>query len=171
MAGNLKVVIDKSAQFARLARGLQALTGQQVMVGIPAADAERRADPETGKRPPINNAGIGYIMEHGAPDAGIPARPHMESGIADVQPRIETALRDAALAAMKGDAAAVTRSLNAAGLIAQAGIRRKITTGPFQPLAESTLAARRRRGRSGEKPLIDTGQYRNSITYVIRKRR
>jgi hypothetical protein len=31
------------------------------------------------------------------------------------------------------------------------------------------LRARRARGRTGDVPLVDTGELRNSITYVIRK--
>src|SRR5260363_213287 len=64
----------------------------------------------------------------------------------------------------------------------------KMTEGPFKPRAESTLQARARRGRIGAaielerrrrghtpenanaKPLIDTGQLRKSITYVVRKK-
>jgi hypothetical protein len=70
----------------------------------------------------------------------------------------------------------------------QNAVRTKITDGPFAPLADSTLRARARRGRKGAvaelksraqgnapnnanaKPLIDTGQLRKSITYVVRKK-
>ena len=57
---------------------------------------------------------------------------------------------------------------HAAGLIAQNSVRRTLTTAAYRPLSERTLAERRARGRTGTKPLIDTGQYRNSITYVVR---
>jgi hypothetical protein len=57
---------------------------------------------------------------------------------------------------------------NKAGLIAESSVRKKINEGPFEPLAPKTLQERKRRGRTGEKPLIDTGQLRNSVTYVIR---
>jgi hypothetical protein len=33
-----------------------------------------------------------------------------------------------------------------------------------------TLERRRAKGRTGTKPLIDTGQLRNAITYVLRKK-
>ena len=35
-------------------------------------------------------------------------------------------------------------------------------------LAPVTLAQRRRRGRTGEKPLIDTAQMQRSVTHVVR---
>ena len=65
---------------------------------------------------------------------------------------------------------AVLTAKNKAGLIAQNSVKATITAGEgFAPLAESTLAARKRRGVSRTKPLIDTGSLLNSITYVIRK--
>ena len=70
--------------------------------------------------------------------------------------------------ALKGDADAGDKALHSAGLIAQNAVRNKITEGPFVPLAPMTLAKRKARGRTGEKPLIDSGAYRNAQTYVIR---
>jgi hypothetical protein len=50
-------------------------------------------------------------------------------------------------------------------------VRAFITAGQgFAPLAAATLAARRRKGRTGTKPLIDTGQLRRAITYVLRRK-
>ncbi len=54
------------------------------------------------------------------------------------------------------------------GLMGQDAVRGKITSGPFVPLAPATLRARKAKGRTGEKPLIDTGQLRAAYTYVIR---
>ena len=74
----------------------------------------------------------------------------------------------------------------AAGLVAQNGIKDIITAGNFEPLALSTVRARAKRGSAGAlaeiqsrdagnapnsentRPLIDTGQLRNSISFVIR---
>jgi len=50
-------------------------------------------------------------------------------------------------------------------------VKAKISSGPFKKLADATLAARRRRGRTGTKPLQDTDQLLNSVTYVMRKTR
>lgn len=64
-------------------------------------------------------------------------------------------------------------SMNAAGLQAQNIVRQYIVnqTG-FVPLSPKTIMARRNRrksGKAGEKALIDTGSFINSITYVIAK--
>lgn len=147
--------------------GIAILATNRVMVGVPAEDAERSQDDD--ERGPINNAALLYIHENGAPEAGIPARASLVPGIESVQGKIEEGLRAAADDAVEGRVDGVMRKLAAIGLIAQNAVRRKITTGPFTPLAPKTLAARRRRGRTGDKPLIDTAQMRAAVTYVLRK--
>jgi hypothetical protein len=97
-------------------------------------------------------------------------------------------LKRAAQLALKSDPAGFERMLNALGLLAQNNIRAKIAEGIPPPLALSTILGRLKastgiagaraelRRRMGgappsmdlAKPLIATGQLRNSITYVIR---
>ncbi len=145
------------------------LTKSQVLVGVPGANTPRNADEEEAKKgEPINNATIGYIMEFGAPNANIPARPHLMPGISDAKDTIADQLKKGAQQALAGKAGAADIALNKVGLIASSAVKARITEGPFTPLAETTLRARRARGRTGEKPLLDTGQYRNAQTYVIR---
>ncbi|WP_223840741.1 hypothetical protein [Pseudomonas extremaustralis] len=151
---------------SKVLASIQDLANKQVLVGIPASKAER----EEGDEEPINNAQLGYIHEYGSPKANIPARPFLNPGIARTQESINNHLKKAAKAAMDGNSEKVDVELNATGLIAQAGARNEINSGTFEALAPATLAARRRRGRTGDKPLIDTGQLRNSITYVIREK-
>ncbi|WP_232317463.1 hypothetical protein [Ralstonia sp. NT80] len=171
------MTVDKLAQVLKT---ISALATKEVLVGVPQANDERKDDE------PINNAAIGYIMETGSPVNNVPARPHLVPGIQDVQEEVADQLQKGAVAALSGSQSGVTKALNAAGMIGQRGVRAKITDGPFTPLAESTLRARARRGRKGAakelasraagnepdnanaKPLIDTGQYRQSITYVVR---
>lgn len=159
----MKITTDN---VAKVLASIQELAGKQVMVGIPASKAER----EEGDTEPINNAQLGYIHEYGAPASNIPARPFLIPGVAHAQESINNHLQKAAKAAMNGDDEKVDVELNATGLIAQAGARNEINSGAFEALSASTLAARRKRGRTGDKPLIDTGQLRNAITYVIRKK-
>lgn len=149
---------------------VQALVQKELLVGIPASTAAR--DPEAGE-PPIDNATLGYIHEFGAPAANIPARPFLIPGIQSATDRIGKRLQRAAEAAMDGDGDEVDAQYDAAGIIAQNAVRRRITDGPFVPLKPATLAARKRRKppRTGEKPLLDTGQLRRSITYVVRTRK
>lgn len=142
-----------------LLRRMAAVAQRDVLVGIPAG--EQRDDGPT-------NAEIGYQNEFGSPANNIPARPHLIPGVAAVQDKAVARLTQAASAAATGRMSDAERHLHAAGLIAQNSVRRTLTTAAYHPLSERTLAERRARGRTGTKPLIDTGQYRNSITYVVR---
>lgn len=150
---------------AAVLAAIQGLVSRQVLVGIPSAKAERQND-EPGE--PINNAQLGYIHEFGSPQANIPARPFLLPGVEMVEDKVADRLQKAAKAAIKGDSNKVEAELHAAGLAAQAGARFQLNSGEHEALAPSTVAARRRRGRTGDKPLVDTGQLRNSITYVVR---
>lgn len=161
----MKVTTDRTPE---LSRALKALVTNQVLVGIPSGTAGRQPDP--GDRHPLNNAEIGYIQENGSPAANIPARPFLKAGVATVQDQVAARLGAAAKSALSGDLGAVEKGLEAVGFIAENAVKAKITDGPFAPLSDSTLAARRARGRTSEKPLIDTGQLRRSVTHVIRPR-
>lgn len=159
MKNGVTVVTDK---LAAVVAGIEALVSYRIMVGVPSDRAGRRDLA-------IDNAALAYIHDNGAPEVGIPARPFMLEGVNDVRDRIVEQQEHAAEAALDGKPDKVEQFYHRAGLIAQAGIRAKITRGPFVPLKPATLAARRRRGRKGTRPLIDTGQLRNAISYVIRK--
>ncbi|MCJ2072087.1 hypothetical protein MKK75_25360 [Methylobacterium sp. J-030] len=76
-------------------------------------------------------------------------------------------LKKGAIAAFSGDLSAPVKALNEVGLIGVAAVQERMTYGTFAPLSERTLAARRARGRTGEKPLIDTAQMRRVVTYSI----
>jgi len=163
MTGGVGVfmVLDRMAD---VARGVAALTTTRVYVGIPAAKTERKDDEELE----ITNALLGYVHENGAPEHNIPARPWLKPGVASVQNEITGLLRQAGQKALEGKVESITRIYNAVGLVAQNAVKKKITDGPFAALSPRTLAARRARGRTGTKPLIDTGQMRNAVTYVVR---
>lgn len=142
-----------------LLRRLAAVAQRDVLVGVPAGEAR-----DDGP----SNAEIGYQNEFGSPANNIPARPHLLPGVAAVQDKVVAKLTQAADAAATGRPSDAERQLHAAGLLAQNSVRRTLTTTAYRPLSESTLAERRARGRTGTKPLIDTGQYRRSITYIVR---
>lgn len=150
-----------------LISGLTELTQLRTMVGVPAEKAGREAV-ESGE--PINNAAIAYIQDNGAPEVNIPARPFMRPGLESIKSDIAPMLKRAGKFALEGERESMLKQFHALGLKAQNAVRKKITDGPFTPLAPSTLAARRAAGRSGTKPLIDTGQLRRAITYVIRRK-
>jgi len=180
----LRVITDRVAD---LRAAMQVLVSQEVLVGFPEDTTDRDdEDPTEG----ITNAALGYIHDTGMPEQNIPARPFMDPGIRDNKDKIATALVSVAKGAVsKGTAQHAMKGLHRVGIIAATGLKRKLNEGIPPPLAESTLQERARRGRKGAKkelerraageaastefakPLIDTGQLRNALSYVIRKRK
>jgi len=140
---------------------LKALANKDVLVGIPESKDER----DDGD---IGNAAIGYINENGSPAQNIPPRPHLKPGVKSVEQDFMPHLKAAAQKALEGNAEGAVTSLDRAGTVAANGVKRCITITGFIPLSDVTLDQRRKRGRTGNKPLIDTGEYRRSITHVVR---
>ena len=159
---NMKMTMDRVGRTEDLIRSLGK---DRVLVGVPAENALRK--PEPGEKSEPNNALLGYVHEFGSPAKNIPARPFLIPGVRDAQAEIADQLEGAARATLAGRQAESNVVLNRVGLIAQNAVRAKITDGPFTPLKPGTLAARRRKGRTGTSPLIDSGQLRASITYVV----
>ena len=132
----------------------------------PGKDA-RDAGPKGTTGP--SNALIAYWMENGTEH--ISPRPFLKPGIKAAQKKISMWLERAGQASLDGKPEMVMKSLMAAGLVAQSSVRAKIVEGPFVPLAKSTLAARRRAGFMGTKPLIASGQLRQSVSFIVKTKR
>jgi hypothetical protein len=147
-----------------LLKAIRELTSKEVLVGIPDTSAGRNDEDA------ISNAEIGYLMETGSPSQNIPERPHLVPGVQAAREKIEKRMKSGAEAALSGKSSDVDATLTAVGITAENAVKAKITDGPFVALSPKTLAKRRAKGRTGEKPLIDTGQYRRAITHVIRRK-
>ncbi|WP_250512694.1 hypothetical protein [Caballeronia sp. INDeC2] len=149
---------------ASIIKAINELGAKDVLVGVPEGNTDRKSgDPAT-------NALIGYVQEFGSPANNIPARPFLIPGVQDIQKPASDRLKVAAQRALSGDLSQAEKQLNAAGMMGQNSARAKINSNIQPKLSERTLAARRARGVTRENTLIDTGQLRNSITYVIRKK-
>lgn len=146
----------------RIVSDIKKLTKTDVLVGIPASGNTR----EDG----INNAAIGYMNETGDPERNLPARPFLVPGVDAVKDDISKRFVKAADAALDGRQETVTAQLKAAGIIAQSSVKSAITNSEFAPLSERTLAERKKRGVTRINPLIDTGQLRRSVKYIVRKK-
>lgn len=165
---NVKKILD----------GIALLPQRDVLVGIPEAEADRKNDEESHG---VTNAQIGYAMEFGVPELNVPARPSLIPGVRNAKVAVVKYFRQAGTAALAGDKAKIDRAMNAAGMAASTSVKNKIRTGPFAPLAQSTIDRRRRRSKGSSyrrkaataaqvRPLIDTGQFLAAHTYVVRDR-
>ena len=166
-----------------LVRNLERAVRTEVLVGIPRATAMREGDT-------ISNAELAYINEHGDPSKRIPPRPFMEPGLA----RCRDKVRDVMAAGVQRLArfGSLRASARLVGIICQASIRGVFTDNNWKPLSPLTIMARaqrtvsKRKGfgeksdrqqqsmlakelarRANDRPLIDTGALRQSITYVV----
>jgi len=152
--------------FKQVAESIGTMAKRRVLIGIPAPENQRQDGA-------LGNAALGYIHEKGSGVQKIPARPFLVPGVRAAEAKTIKALKAAAQAALDGDPHALDQGLNTAGLIGQTTVKQTLRNGgtedkPFKPLSQRTLAARRRKGFAGEKPLVRTAQLLNSITYVVR---
>ena len=166
-----------------LARNLERAVKTEVLVGIPRATAMRPGDE-------ISNAEIAYINEHGDPARRIPPRPFMEPGLQRCRDKVSTVMAEGVQ--QLGAGGTLRPAAERVGLICQASIRGVFVDNNWKPLSPRTIMARAQRTvakhkgfadktergqqselqrelarRANDRPLIDTGALRQSITYVV----
>lgn len=159
---NPKVDIKRISQISNMKSGLDALRRLDVLVGIPQATTSRRGGQ-------INNASLMFIHTHGSPVRNIPARAVIEPAIASEPTRtiIATELKLAASQLFEGQPDRALASMRRAG---QAGVNgsKAWFTDPRNHWAPNKPATIKR--KRSDRPLIDTGALRRSITFVVRER-
>lgn len=185
MAKAVTIVKD---DVAKVFKAIQDLTDKQVLIGIPDSGQNRRDEG------PVNNATIGYVMEMGSPLHNVPARPFLVPGVEKARVAALRQLRQAAEASLRGDKGGMLQGLNRAGIVASNEVKLQVNSNIPPPLKPGTIR-NRHRGRDtaireseqvylrlvaqGVEPgaaqsevgivaLVNTGQMRNSITYVVR---
>lgn len=173
---------------------LQKLTQKDVLVGIPAEKATRE------KSKDINNAELLYIhthgvrtpdmrqemqqsmdkgmtyskayqlylREHGSPAMAIPPRPVLEPSIQANKEAIGKWLGKAGQEALAGNQDKSHADLEKAGMRAANGARAwfKDPRNNWPPNSPRTI-----KQKGSDKPLIDTGEMRKAITYVVRDKK
>lgn len=166
-----------------LYRNLERAVRTEVLVGIPRSTAMREGDT-------ISNAEIAYINEHGEPARRIPPRPFMEPGLQRCRDKVSTVMAEGVQELAQGGT--LKPAAERVGIICQRSIRGVFTDNDWKPLSPRTIMARAQRTvakhkgfadktaraqqselqrelarRAGDRPLIDTGALRQSITYVV----
>lgn len=132
--------------------------GYAVYVGIPQKYSSR-----PGER--ITNAELAFIHTNGSPVKNIPPRPFVQPAIEAHQTEISQMLLDAFAYIMGGKKQEGVRRLNVLGIFAVEVVKDMFKKGHnnWPPLKPETI---KRKG--SDLPLVDTGEMRNSITYVIK---
>lgn len=154
------VRVRTSPDYAQIMAELRKAKGAKVSVGVQGAQARTLRSTDDGDT--ITLAEIATVNEFGSSDGRIPARSFLRS-TADAR-RIElNAVKRAALRSVASGKRTTEEALNLIGQWFAAAVQRTITELRSPPNAPSTIA---RKGSS--KPLIDTGQLRQSITWAVR---
>jgi hypothetical protein len=174
-------------------KGINALDGMDVLVGVPEEKTDRgdgsgitnaelvfihtngaRQGGMIGEMDQAMASGANYeqamamfLQEHGSPLYHIPPRPIIEPAISEPTNRavIVQDLERAGEAAVEEDIEKLKAALETAGMDAQ-NIVRDWFTNPkngWAPNAPSTIAQ-----KGSDRPLIDKGEMRKAITYVVR---
>lgn len=139
-------------------RGFRFWRKKDVLVGIPQEEDSVREDG-------VTNAELMYIHSYGSPINSIPARPTIEPAIEKNRVVIAQILRGGMAGTLTGNLASGDAALKRAGTFAVAKAKEMFGSSELAPNAPSTI---RMKGSSA--PLIDTGQLRNAITFVIRRK-
>lgn len=149
-----------------LVNGLRFLKENYVLVGIPQEKTDRK--PEDG----ITNAELMFIHTNGSPINNIPARPVIEPAIKENKEKISEHFKLAFQEAMKGNKDAAFNQLKLAGMRAQNAARAWFLDDKngWPPNSPSVAARKRKKGSTEPRPLIDTGELRKSITFVVVKK-
>ena len=111
-----------------------------------------------------------YILRNGSPAWRIPPRPIIEPAIEDSSDVIAEKLQQALGSFLKADIISGERKLKITGMKAQNIVRAWFVNpkNNWPPNSPATIMMKTK-GKGGEtKPLIDTGELRKSITYVVR---
>ena len=117
-------------------------------IGVPIGPTEAEGTPL---------ALIAAVHEFGSEDKGIPERPWLRTSIRENSDK-RRKLNKATLVKIVKGTLTIDQALGQLGLIASADAQKKVRTGPFAPLAQSTIKA-----KGSSKPLIDTGNFIQNI--------
>jgi hypothetical protein len=184
---NLKITKDKTNELKQI---LDKMKNMDVLVGIPQADDSRQGEGITNSellfiqtngirkramrlemKPNVEKKGYHkahemYIQAHGSPLWHVPPRPVIEPAIENDKEKIAELLKEALKATLDGDSDLAKEYLNKAGLEGQAASQDWFDN-PSNGWAANSQETIKKKGSN--KPLINTGELRKSITYILRE--
>lgn len=147
---------DRDRGLKKLMRHMKQARGMEVRVGVLGKKA---AEPHEGA-PELTNVDVARFHEFGL---GVPKRSFLRETAAMNDAKIKRNIGRASEMVIEGQHPRVV--LSKFGLWFEGVVKKRIASGKgFKPLAQSTIE---RKGSS--KPLIDTGQLRNSVTSEVVK--
>ena len=147
-------VKDIDRGWNRIKRQLKIADGSFTKIGVQQGEVRKNAEGGTS-----NMVVIAAVQEFGTEH--IPARPAQRQAF-DKNRRSILAFKDKMLNAVLDNKFSTKLALGLLGEFATAKVKSQITKLRTPPLKNPSI----KRGGSGANPLVDTGQYRASITHV-----
>ncbi|MCM1059463.1 MAG: hypothetical protein NC452_04140 [Eubacterium sp.] len=153
-------VIATDEALKKVEAAIKELKSHEVLVGVPQEKSSRQ-----GGKGKATNAELLFIHTNGSPIRGIPARPVLQPAIEDDKEHIGEMLGKAIDAATGGKKEEIVPALERAGMYASGKCKAWFTnpSNNWAPNSEETIAKKK-----SSRPLIDTGEMRKSITYVVK---
>lgn len=145
-------VVTKDRGWLALTKRLRDLDQLAAKVGV--LEGAGQHDAADG----LTVAAVAAVHEFGS--ATVPERSFIRAGLDGARPVIDAGLTQLARAVVGGMPAET--AVGRLGLLGVREVQRKITDGPFEPLAERTI-----REKGSSRPLIDSGQMRRNITHEV----
>lgn len=160
MIFKLKKKLDR---FVHIATELKKLKKGYAKAGVLASEKER----DSGE---VSNVDLAIIHEFGSPIAGIPERSFVRSAFTRNRQEYSATLKKLAAALIEGKGVQTAEKiLGLVGAKMAADMKAAITKGIAPPNAPAVYARKLAKGSANgtPKPLVDTGQLLNSITWVV----
>ena len=154
---NVKIKKRKDI-YDKFKQSLKKISKVDLLVGVPQEETQREAGSKS-----ITNAELMFIHTNGSPAKNIPPRPTIEPTINENKARITKMFSEGVKNALSKDGS--TKDIEKLGIWLTNKIKAKFGSDELAPNSPATIAKKK-----SDRPLIDTGQLRNSITYVIRNK-
>lgn len=139
-----------------LSERLKAVGRKRILVGVPEDPAIKGNE--------VTNAEKLYRNTVGSPMQNVPPRPVLQPAIEDKLETISKAVKNAALKGIEGDMQGLQEGYEMAGLMGQAAAV-GWWDNPKNVWAPNSAYTIKRKGSNH--PMIDTGQLRHSITFIV----
>lgn len=155
-------IMEEANNLSKILESLQFIRDNGVYVGIQQKDTTREDDD-------VTNAELLFIHTNGSPVNNIPPRPVIEPAIKKDSRRLSNMMKQAAKYAFDGMKSEALRQLELVGTRGR-DVSKRWFVNPnnnWPPNSEAVQEMKRRKGATNPRPLIDTGELRNSISYFI----
>ena len=156
-------VVESASKMVRNIQLLDFMKENEVYVGIQQKESKREDEQ-------ITNAELLFIHTNGSPVNNIPPRPVIEPAIRSDRKRLSSMMKQAAKYALDGMKSEALRQLELVGTRGR-DVSKRWFVNPdnnWPPNSEAVQERKRRKGSTNPRPLIDTGELRNSISYFVR---